>query len=146
MWRQQKAKILFWTVGLLGLLASHVALAAEPVAVTARAAQENLDATELRAIFTLRKRRWSDGRPIRVYVLSDDAPAHREFVKDRLRMFPYQLRQQWNRVVFSGTGVAPRDFEDEASLLAALVNSPDAIGYANTAQLPEGLSIIEVQQ
>lgn len=142
---KQIAKVLFWCTGLICLLVPLSLFAAEPVAATARASEEVLDSTTLRAIFTLRKRRWSDGRPIRVFVLKDDADIHKQFVKEQLHMFPYQLRQQWNRIIFSGTGVAPQDFDDEASLLDALVSTPDAIGYANPENLPEGVSVIEVQ-
>lgn len=119
-------------------------LAAEPVVAQSRANQENLDQTTLRAIFTLRKRRWADGQPIRVFVLKDDDPTHQNFVKEKLRIFPYQLRQYWNRVVFSGTGPAPRDFETQDELLNTLADSPDAIGYADLEQLPDGVVAVEV--
>lgn len=121
------------------------AFAVEPVASTARANQEVLDSTALRAVFTLRKLRWSsDGRPIQVFVLQDDDPLHKAFVKEKLKMFPYQLRQHWNRVIFSGTGTAPRDFPDEESLLRALASTPDAIGYSDDNPLPEGVNAIAV--
>ncbi len=145
MWCERIAKILLWSAGLTCLLVPAFLFAAEPVAATQRVSLESLDDTTVRAIFTLRKRRWSDGRPIRVFVLKDDMPVHKQFVKEYLHMFPYQLRQQWNRVIYSGTGPAPQDFDDEESLLNALVSTPDAIGYANTESLPEGVSVFEVQ-
>ena len=127
-------------------MTSTNSLAVEPVTASARAAQETLDVTALRAIFTLRKRRWtSDGRPVRVFVLSDDDPLHKTFVKEKLRMFPYQLRQHWNRVIFSGTGSAPQSFDDEPSMLQAIAATPDAIGYSDDESLPEGVAVIEVQ-
>lgn len=92
--------------------------------------------TDLRAIFTLRKRQWANGAPIRVYVLPDQHPVHEDFVKDKLRLYPYQLRQIWDRLVFSGTGVAPVQLASEAEVLEAVANNPDAIGYVDGAELP----------
>lgn len=130
---------------LWGVTGGH-ARAVEPVTASARAAQETLDSTALRAIFTLRKRRWtSDGRPVQVFVLPDDNSLHKAFVREKLKMFPYQLRQQWNRVIFSGTGTAPQGFNEEADMLRALATSNDAIGYTDQETLPEGVAVIEVQ-
>lgn len=142
MWRLISAKLVFLGVAAATMAAAPLVSAAEPVAASARASQETLDATTLRAIFTLRKRRWSDGQPIRVFVLRDDSPAHQAFVKQKLRMFPYQLRQQWDRVVFSGTGAAPQDFDDQESMLRSLASTPNAIGYADVDELPEGVAVI----
>lgn len=129
----------------LSAIFSANAWAVEPVTASVRAAQETLDSTALRAIFTLRKRRWtSDGRPVQVYVLKDDNPLHKAFVREQLKMFPYQLRQQWNRVIFSGTGSAPQDFDNEADLLQAIAASTDAIGYSDDDSLPEGVAVIEI--
>lgn len=141
--RQHVVKVLFAVGGIVCLMATTL-YAAEPVVTAARADVETFDLTTLRAVFTLRKRRWSDGQPIRVFVLEDDSPAHQDFVKKRLRMFPYQLRQHWNRVVFSGTGIAPRSFESQEALLNALSGMPNAIGYAEPDALPEGIVVIEV--
>ncbi len=146
MWQKRIAKVLLWLGGVVCLAVMPTLWAAEPVMAEARARQESLDLTTLRAIFTLRKRRWSDGQPIRVFVLDEDSDVHQAFVKNRLRMFPYQLRQHWNRVVFSGTGPAPQSFEDEAAMLEALVSTPNAIGYSTGENLPEGVVAIEVRR
>lgn len=100
---------------------------------------EIADRTDLRAVFTLRKRQWNDGQPIKVYVLSDRNPVHEDFVKGKLHLFPYQLRQIWNRLVFSGTGVAPVQLDSETEILEAVAEDPYAIGYVNGVELTEAV-------
>jgi hypothetical protein len=100
---------------------------------------EITDRADLRAIFTLRKRQWSSGAPVKVYVLPDTNTVHDDFVKQKLHLYPYQLRQIWNRLVFSGTGVAPVEVETEAEVVEAVLDNPYAIGYVNGIELPAGV-------
>lgn len=69
--------------------------------------EAKLSVNVLRAIFSMRLKTWSDGTLIKVYVLSDDNELHHDFSKEKLNVFPYQLRLTWDRLVFSGTGQAP---------------------------------------
>ena len=111
--------------------------------VNARLADSEItDRTDLRAVFTLRKRQWSSGAPIKVYVLPDKHEVHDSFVKQKLHLYPYQLRQIWNRLVFSGTGVAPVQLATEAEVLEAILSNPNAIGYVNSELLPKGIKAV----
>ena len=124
-------------VGLLLLSSLAPAYAARAIVNAQLSNEEIKDRTDLRAIFTLRKRLWGNGQPIKVYVLPDDAEVHQEFVRTKLHLFPYQLRHIWNRLVFSGTGVAPIELDSEAEVLEAVATDPDAIGYVNSEELPQ---------
>jgi hypothetical protein len=84
-----------------------------------------------RAVFTMRLRRWPDNTPVRVFVLPDRHPVHREFAKTVLGVFPHQLRRAWDRLVFSGTGQAPTQVEDEAEMLEWVAHTPGAVGYVS---------------
>lgn len=83
----------------------------------------------VRSIFGMRLLRWSDGTPIRVFVLEDQHPIHRAFCKEVLDIYPYQLRQSWDRLVFSGIGQAPTEVASEEEMLARVASTPGAIGY-----------------
>lgn len=135
-----------WLILLLlaGLLMSPPAQAARAVVNAALPDDEIVDRADLRAVFTLRKRQWRSGSAIKVYVLPDQHPVHERFVKEDLHLFPYQLRQLWNRLVFSGTGVAPQELEDEAMVLEQVRNNPNAIGYVDIEVLPEGVKAVPV--
>jgi len=89
----------------------------------------NLDQSEVRAIFSMRIKTWSNNQPIHVFVLEQNNPVHEQFCKDILKIFPYQLQAGWDRLVFSGTGEAPKVFNSEALLIAAILSTPGSIGY-----------------
>ena len=89
-----------------------------------------LDLSNLRAIFTIRKRNWDDKTPIKVFVLPDQNPLHQRFCKSVLKVYPYVLREQWDRLIFSGTGIPPTIVNTEQELRAIIDSTPGAIGYA----------------
>ncbi|MGB1581446.1 MAG: hypothetical protein ACPHER_08055 [Nevskiales bacterium] len=136
-WHWLLLSLLLWG----GLAPAHAARAV----VNAELSNEEIkDRTDLRAVFTLRKRLWANGQAIKVYVLPDDAEVHQEFVRSKLHLFPYQLRHIWNRLVFSGTGVAPIELDTEAEVLEAVGSDPSAIGYVNTNSLPATVKEVPV--
>lgn len=123
-------------IGLAVALLCGAPAAAHAAEVVVHPAQGQADAISrslLRAIFGMRLRAWPDGTPVRVFVLHDDAPLHMDFCKSVLRMYPYQLRQNWDRLVYSGTGQPPIVVASEAELLAKVSTTPGAIGYVARA-------------
>ncbi|MDF1690960.1 MAG: hypothetical protein P1U47_01190 [Zhongshania sp.] len=92
-----------------------------------------LSTSNLRAIFTIRKRSWDDKTPIKVFVLPDQNPLHQQFCKSILKIYPYVLREQWDRLIFSGTGIPPTVVNSEQQLLQMIESTPGAIGYASTS-------------
>ena len=86
-------------------------------------------ATDIRAIFTMQKRFWSNNRQIKVYTLSDGNPLHKDFVKNKLGMFPHQIRRIWDRITYSGTGTEPIELDSEQDMIDKIANTPNSIGY-----------------
>jgi len=84
---------------------------------------------EIRAIFTMRLTRWPNGQPITVFVINDDNPAHIQFCKNILNIFPHQLRAAWNKLEFSGTGQGPIELSSLLEMQQALIATPNSIGY-----------------
>jgi hypothetical protein len=84
----------------------------------------------LREIFYARVTRWPDGLPIHVFVLPDRHPLHSRFAKEILGVYPYQLRAAWDRMTYSGTGVAPTVVDSVEEMRARLKETPGAIGYS----------------
>ena len=83
------------------------------------------------AIFGMHLRLWPNGEPIKVLTLTDDNPVHKEFVKSNLHMFPHQLRRAWDRMIYTGTGVAPIQLGSEREMIEKILTTPNAIGYVN---------------
>ena len=83
----------------------------------------------LREIFFVRITSWPNGLPIRVFVLPDQNPIHIRFTKEKLGVYPYQLRSAWDRMIYSGTGVPPTVVDSMEEMRARLKSTPGAIGY-----------------
>lgn len=130
----------------LSLLLSALAVRADTIIVHPDVPIDHLSANELRSIFSMRSLRWVNGVPIRVFVLSDQSPVHKSFVKQKLEMFPYQLRMTWDRAVFSGTGYPPRKVLNVEDMVSRVRSTKGGIGYVNDESIPllEGVKIVEI--
>ena len=107
--------------------------------------EQNLSANVLRAIFSMRMRTWSNGDLIKVFVLPDDNDLHHDFAKEKLNVFPYQLRLAWDRLVFSGTGQAPFTVNSHDEMLAKIANTPGAIGYLKTTYISDYVHVLQIK-
>ena len=92
---------------------------------------ETLSVGRLRVIFSMRVTRWTNAQPIRVFVLPGNHPLHQQFVKNVLKLFPHQLQSAWDRLVYSGTGVAPTVVSSVDEMRARIAATPGAIGYTD---------------
>lgn len=133
---------------LLGMLSSiGMARANEPyeVVTNINVSTRSLSSNSLRAIFGMRQQTWADGTPIKVFVLADDAPLHNTFCKEKMSVFPYQLRQAWDRMVFSGTGQAPTRVSSSDEMFNRVASTPGAIGYLEKTKLSERINVLQIK-
>lgn len=100
----------------------------------------------LRSIFGMRLRTWQSGLPVRVFVLPDDAPLHSVFTKQKLNLFPYQLRSAWDRMVYSGTGQAPFVVHTEEEMRARIASTPGAIGYLSGSMINDSVQVVHIDE
>ena len=119
---------------LLGLLLSPVGAFAGTVQilVSPDQAKTSIDRTLLRAIFTMRLRQWPDGTPVRVFVLPDHDAVTELFCREQLGTYPYVMRANWDRMVFTGTGLAPIMVGSEQEMRERVRSTPGAIGYVRS--------------
>ncbi|SEK79318.1 hypothetical protein SAMN05444515_10566 [Ectothiorhodospira marina] len=82
----------------------------------------------LRAIFSMRLHSLQ-GERLTVFVLDTRHPDHEAFSKEVLGVFPYQLQNAWNRVIYSGTGRGPVIVESPQEMLRRVGQTPGGIGY-----------------
>ncbi len=100
---------------------------------------------EARALFYMRNSEWPDGSPITIFVLKDDNPFHRQFSKQKLRLFPYRLRRVWDRHLFSGAGRIPEVVENSREMINRVASTPGAVGYVDKESIDEGVQTIEIR-
>lgn len=94
-----------------------------------------LSRSELRQIFTGQRQYWDNGTKITVFVLQDRDELHKQFCRNILQMFPYQLSRLWDQITYSGQGVTPVRVTSYQALIDALENTPGAIGYAERTDI-----------
>lgn len=82
-----------------------------------------------RLIFGAKVTRWQDGAAIRVFVLPDESPLHQEMSKGILNVYPFQLRAAWDRIIYTGIGLAPIQVANESEMRKQVASVPGAIGY-----------------
>jgi ABC-type phosphate transport system substrate-binding protein len=139
--------VLFAYLLAASLLVAGVANATESyeVIINATVNEKTLPKTSLRAIFGMRLHTWPDGTAIKVFVMPDDAPLHAAFSKEKLNVFPYQLRSAWDRLVFSGTGQAPETVNSPEDMLAKVASTPGAIGYLPKSRMDGRVNVLQIK-
>jgi ABC-type phosphate transport system substrate-binding protein len=137
---------LIYFVYILGAAPSALADQEYNVIVHPDVVEKNLSVNTLRAIFGMRMQTWPDGTKIRVFVLPDEAPLHQKFSKGMLRVFPYQLRAAWDRLVFSGIGHAPISVASPEEMQEKVSSTPGAIGYLWKNNIHKGVDVLQVQR
>lgn len=116
------------------LLCAPLAHAAElNVMVNESVVINELDRSELRQIFTGHRQYWSDGTKITVFVLQDGNELHKQFCREVLQMFPYQLSRLWDQITYSGQGITPVRVASYQELIEALESTSGAIGYVENS-------------
>ena len=129
---------------LLGLLLSSGTAIAVDIIANRDVPLNTLSLASARAIFGMRQVKWPDSRPIRVFVLPDDHPTHGAVCKERLNLFPYQLRQSWDRLVYSGMAQAPGEVSSEEEVIHKVATTPGAIGYVRKVRPNDQVKIIDI--
>lgn len=88
-----------------------------------------IDRPMLQAIYLMRVREWPDGKPVRVFVMPDSSDTHDRFTREKLGTYPYVLHRVWERMVFTGTGLAPETVRSEQEMRDKVKKTEGAIGY-----------------
>lgn len=129
-----------------GIVLTLSPLAADTAEVIAHrgVSTTTLTVSMARAMFGMRQNKWPDGTPLKVFVLSDAHPLHKALCREVLDVFPYQLRQSWDRQVYSGTGQAPTELTSEEQMISQVSATRGAIGYVKKASNSDAVRIVPV--
>ncbi len=129
----------------LSIVIPGIAHPSNTVIINASVPQTELSKSTLQAIFGMRLRKWPNGAPIKVFILSDENPLHIQFCKLILNAFPHQLKRAWNRLVYSGTGQAPIEVASTEQMLARIATTSGAIGYIDRSLLNDQVRSIQIK-
>ena len=105
----------------------------------------SISVASLRNIYTLRQTLWPNRQPIVIFVLPDDHPVQEAFAKEKLGLYPYRLRQIWDRLSYSGMASAPIEVKDENEMRARIRATPGAIGYTSKDTGYDGIKTLRLE-
>jgi ABC-type phosphate transport system substrate-binding protein len=104
-----------------------------------------LTRAEVSAIFMKRTRSWPDGSEIVVVDQRPRSRARAYFSRSIHGKSVAYVTRYWQRVVFSGRGLPPREEADDGAVLAFVRMTPGAIGYVEgPVDAANGVKVIEV--
>lgn len=129
---------------LLMFLSLHAA--AVEVIVNRGVAGASLAQASARAFFGMRMTKWPDGRPVQVFVLPDGHAVHAALCKEQLNLYPYQLRQSWDRLVYSGMAQAPIEVATEEEMISRVATTPGALGYVRKVKPNDPVKVLNVTE
>jgi len=118
---------------------------AAEVIVHRSVAEDAFTLNVVRLIFTMRLLQWRDGTRVKVFVLPDAHPLHREFAKQSLDLYPRQLRRVWDRNLYSGSGPVPVEISSVDEMARLVASTPGAIGYLADGQAGETVRVVHVR-
>lgn len=119
--------------------AQEVRIIAHPSVVA-----KELNASQLRSIFSMKQSAWPDGQPVKVFVLASNHVTHQLFCKRVLRMFPYQVERIWNKLTYSGLGDLPVQVQSELEMFRKISETPGSIGYVVDAREEAGIQTVRL--
>jgi ABC-type phosphate transport system substrate-binding protein len=106
----------------------------------------SITTAQLRRIYSMRQVKWANGVPITIFVLSSTNLTHQKFCKDTLRLFPYQLDRIWNKLTFSGMGIAPTIVSSKDELIKAVKSTTGAIGYIENINEVSDVNVLKIDE
>ncbi|PLY03772.1 MAG: phosphate ABC transporter substrate-binding protein [Desulfuromonas sp.] len=137
-------KYLICVLTLSMLLVSSVAFAADYVVITNKSNPVTVvSAKEVKNIYLGKQRSWNDGSQVTVYTQTA-SPVNGAFLKKIVKKSPQQYSTFWKKSLFTGTGLPPKDFPDDAAMKKAVAAKAGAIGYISAASLDDSVKKLDI--
>ena len=106
---------------------------------------ESITRAQLSAIYLQRKRSWRDGREIVPVDQPASSPVRERFSRAVHGKSVAYVTRYWQRLIFSGRGIPPRQLQNDAAVLELVKNSREAIGYIDRdTPLGDGVKVLPV--
>lgn len=99
-----------------------------------------LTAQQVKQIFLGKRVKWADGSRIR-FVALKDSPTHQSFLRQYLQKDNSQWTVYWKRMIFTGRGMPPRQFDSQQKLIEYVSETRGAVGYIDESQMDPSQNI-----
>lgn len=105
-------------------------------------ALKSLSVENAKRFFLKRTRRFPDGSPAEVAMLSTNLVLRYQFNEIVLHMTESQLKTYWARYMFTGQNRPPIEFSTEEDLRSWVASTPGALGYLNVHQVDDTVKVL----
>jgi len=105
---------------------------------------QSLESTELERIYLGKTTHWSDDSPIKAVMLKKGT-THEAFLNQYMDRTMHRFVSYWRQMIFTGKGIPPLSFPDEAKLAAYVAETPGSVGYISDGTLAPGVQIMKIR-
>ncbi len=131
-------------VSILMFMGPNTTIAIEIIANYPHADQEIQTYEDLQDLFSLRKKTWGDGTPITLFVFPQSSYTHIALCKQKLKIFPFQLKNIWSDLFSVGVAKKPVLVKSEGEMIRAVLKIPGALGYLEALEKKTNLTVIKI--
>ena len=133
-----------WIICLLLLVAVGGAHA-QVIIITNKSVDETqLTKQDIQKIFLGKESQWPDNTKIHVVNLKND-DIHKAFLKEYIGRSATQYKNWWKKMLFTGKGDPPQEFDSVEELVEFVAKTKGAIGYIDTPPANENVKAITVE-
>lgn len=139
------AVVMLFTLAAIHPMAAALSIDARLVVIThPDTADDSVKADFIQNVYLGKTSKWKSG------VKADPATLkggeiHDIFLKDLVGKSDSQFSTFWKKMVFTGKGKPPKEFDDEAAMVAFVKSTPGAIGYVSSSAPVEGVKVLKVE-
>jgi ABC-type phosphate transport system substrate-binding protein len=108
------------------------------------APETTLSQKDIQEIFLGKRAQWQDNSAIHPVTVQDEE-LHNAFLAQYIKKTESKWNAYWRRLVFTGTGTPPPQFETEQELVQYVVKTKGAIGYVDAETPVENVAIIKIK-
>jgi len=106
----------------------------------------DISASQVKKIFKLRQRMWSDGMPIQPINMVKENALRNDFSQQILRKRPAQMEVYYLKMALTGRGQPPHTVHDYDELVSFIRKHQGAIGYVNQPMNQEGVKTLVIKR
>lgn len=124
----------------LGVIASIAS--ADVVVVVHPSNAAAINTTQIKRIFLGKEKKFSDGKEATPINSVASYSSRDQFDSNILGRSSAQVSAYWSKLVFTGKGIPPKEVENDAAVIAIVVNNQNAIGYVDSAAVTGDVKVI----
>jgi len=111
------------------------------IVVGAKSPVGNLTKEQVTALYLGKAKAFPGGGTALTSIIGS-GPTHDEFLANVLEKTDAQARATWSRLVFTGTGNAPKELKDSAETKQLLANNPNLIGVIDKGAVDSSVKVV----